>query len=123
MSDNSFRLIGRVGWLETKYTENGTCITTINLGVKKNKTDYENFFIKFLNSAESKVKIAEIIADKVRKGDYIRVTGSLSIDKFIPKNSTDGKEIEKLSLMSGYAACFHSSVDIAEASIRHFPSL
>lgn len=103
MSDNSFRLIGRVGWLETKYTENGTCITTINLGVKKNKTDYENFFIKFLNRAESKVKTAEIVADKVRKGDYIRVTGSLSIDKFIPKNSTDGKEIEKLSLIGrGY---------------------
>lgn len=35
MSDNSFRLVGRVGWLETKYTDNGTCITTINLGVKK----------------------------------------------------------------------------------------
>lgn len=99
MSDNSFRLVGRVGWLETKYTDNGTCITTINLGVKKNKDTYENFFIKFLSGVEAKVKTAEIIADKVKKGDYIRVTGSLSINKFVPKNSTDGKEIEQVSLL------------------------
>ena len=45
MSDNSFRLVGRVGWLETKYTDNGTCITTINLGVKKTKTLMKTFLL------------------------------------------------------------------------------
>lgn len=103
MAENSFKLVGRVGWLETKYNDNGTCITTINLGVKKNKDTYENFFIRFLSGAEAKTKTAELLAENVKKGDYIRVGGSLTVDKFVPKNSTDGKAIEKLALLGwGY---------------------
>lgn len=100
MAENYFELVGRVGWLECSCTENGTIITKINLGVKKNRDTYQNFFITFLNKCDSKRPVAEKIADECRKGDYIRVKGSLNVDKFTPKNSD--KEVEKISL-TGWA--------------------
>lgn len=94
---NSFELIGRIGWMDMIYLDSGTAVTTINLGVKKDKNTYENFFIKFINSANSKNRTAEKLAENHKTGDYIRVKGSLSIDKFTPKNAD--KEIEKISLL------------------------
>ena len=44
---NQFTLLGRVGWIDMKFSEKGTGVTTISLGVKKNKESWNNFFIKF----------------------------------------------------------------------------
>ena len=80
---NQVVLLGRVGWKDFKYTENGTAIATINLGVKRGQDKWNNFFIKFFNT---KMKtIAEEIAELVKEGDYIQVTGKLVETKFIPK--------------------------------------
>lgn len=37
MITNQFTLLGRVGWIDMKYSEKGVGVTTINLGVKKTK--------------------------------------------------------------------------------------
>ena len=41
-----------------------------------------------------------MILKRVKKGDYIRVKGAISIDRFIPKNSA--KEVENISLIGRY---------------------
>ncbi|MBE7713705.1 MAG: hypothetical protein E7Z87_08170 [Cyanobacteria bacterium SIG26] len=97
MAENLFELVGRVGWMDISTTDKGTIITKINLGVKVSKEEWNNFFITFMNSAESKKRIAEQIAEQCKEGDYIRVKGVLRVDKFTPKNGE--KEVEKVSLI------------------------
>lgn len=96
MAENYFELVGRIGWIEYKSTEKGF-VTKICLGVKKDKEEYRNFFITFLNTINAKEPIAENLSDMYRVGDYIRVKGILDISKFTPKNSD--KEIENISLI------------------------
>ncbi len=106
MADNYFELVGRVGWVDCKYTESGATITKITLGCNTGRKDkdgkpiYNNYFITFICGAEAQNRTAEEIADNVKKGNYIRVQGNLNIDKFIPKNST--KEVENISLIGRY---------------------
>ena len=103
MADNYFELVGRVGWIDCKYTDAGAIITKITLGCNTGRKDregkyiYNNYFITFICSAEAQNRTAEDIAENVKKGNYIRVQGNLNIDKFIPKNSA--KEVENISLI------------------------
>lgn len=96
MAENYFELVGRIGWIDYKPTEKGF-ITKVCLGVKKNKEEYLNFFITFLNSINTKNPIAGNLSDSHKVGDYIRVKGILNIDKFTPKNSD--KAVENISLI------------------------
>lgn len=103
MAENYFELVGRVGWIECKVTEKATYIVNFTLGQNTGKKDkeekpiYNNYFIKFINGADAKNKIAENFADGIKKGDYIRVKGVLVIDKFRPENSQ--KDVERLGLV------------------------
>lgn len=99
MAENMFELVGRVGWKECKVSDKGTLFTKINLGCKKNKEEWNNFFITFIDSPDSKSKIAERLGDSVKVDDYVRIKGILSIDKFTPKDSVDNKPVEKISLI------------------------
>lgn len=106
MADNYFELVGRVGWVDCKYTDAGTIITKITLGCNTGRKDregkfiYNNYFITFMCAAEGKNRTAEELPERVKKGDYIRVKGAISLDKFIPKNSA--KEVENISLIGRY---------------------
>lgn len=92
---NQVTLLGRVGWKDFKYTENGNAIATINLGVKRGQDNWNNFFIKFFNT---KMKMtAEEIAEFVKEGDYIQVTGRLVESKFKPQGSD--KEVSKIEII------------------------
>lgn len=97
MAENFFELVGRIGWIEIKYSDNGTAICRIFLGVKKSKDKWDNVPITFLQSVDNKNKVAENLAEQHKKGDYIRVKGVINIDKFTPKNGD--KEVEKISLI------------------------
>ena len=80
---NQVVLLGRVSWKDIKYTDNGNVITTINMGVKRNQEKWDNFFIKFFNT---KLKnTAEEVAELVKEGEYIQITGRLIESSFIPK--------------------------------------
>lgn len=96
VKSNQVVLLGRVGWKEFKYTENGTAIATINLGVKRGQDKWSNFFIKFFNT---KMKtVAEEIAELVKEGEYIQITGRLVETNFVPKgweNQLDEKGNQK----------------------------
>jgi single-stranded DNA-binding protein len=81
MDNNKLYLLGRVGKIDIEYKENGTILTTISLGVKNYKKEWENYYITFFNDT------AERLAEDVKDGDYIRIDGSLGIDKFTPKGS------------------------------------
>lgn len=102
MAINRVELVGVVGYVDIKYTENGTAITTISVGFKNGKKredgkdDYDSIFIKFISGENSKTRVAEEVAE-CSKGDYIRVIGSLKVDKFTPKGSD--KAVEKLSVI------------------------
>lgn len=96
MAENYFELVGRIGWIDFKTTEK-VFISKICLGVKKNKEEYQNFFITFLNQIGAKDPVAENLGDTHKVGDYIRVKGFLNIDKFTPKNSD--KKVENISLV------------------------
>lgn len=99
MDNNEVKLLGRVGKIEIEYKENGTVITTVNLGVKNRKKEYDNFYITFFNTKNKDT--AELLADQVKEGDYIRMTGELTVDKFTPKNSD--KAVYKTKLIGwGY---------------------
>ena len=110
---NEFRLQGRVGYVEIKYTENKTnsdkvtVYTTINLGVRKTTglsseedKNWDNFFITFFNTSTNNT--AERLADSVKKGDYIRVVGKLSENKYeITTENGEKKEKSEIQLI-GY---------------------
>ena len=110
---NIFRLQGRVGYVDIKYTENktdpnkATVYTKINLGVRKTENlnseeekNWDNFFITFFNTARSNT--AERLADTVKKGDYIRVVGKLSENKY-EITTEDGEKKEKSETqLTGY---------------------
>lgn len=104
MAGNYFELCGRLDWIDYKSTDNGYLITTITLGVKKNKEEWNNFFIKFFDTADSKNTIAEKLQRKT-KGDYIRVKGYITLDKFKPNGSD--KEVSNISLIGTYFNGIH----------------
>lgn len=81
MNTNTFELIGRVGKVDIKYFDN-TVITTISLGVKNYKKEYDNYYIQFFKER------AEKIGEEVKEGDYIQVKGCLSMDKYTKKGET-----------------------------------
>ncbi len=88
---NSFELLGRINWIDIKYTESGSCFTKIILGKKKPKSDeYEGFPIIFFNTKNDNT--AERLAEKCKVGDYIRIKGQLSINKYAPKNADKVQE-------------------------------
>lgn len=80
---NEFKLLGRVGKLDMKYTESGTVLTKISLGVKNSKKEYENFWITFFNTKNRPT--AELLGENVNEGDYIRVDGALTINSYTPE--------------------------------------
>lgn len=101
---NKVELFGRVGYIEIKYIDNdkGSVKTDVLLGIKKDvlsqkeEDNYENFFVTFWNT--EKRPTAEIIADRIKKGDYIRIVGKLVENRYIPKDLEQIKENEKTEI-------------------------
>lgn len=105
MAENMFELIGRVSWIDFKALDNGMCITKCCIGQKTAKKDNEgkniwnNFFVSFIDSPDAKNGLACAFREKVKVEEYVHIKGVLNIDRFIPKNTTDGKKIENISLI------------------------
>lgn len=95
MITNQFTLLGRVGWIDMRYSEKGTGVTTINLGVKKTKDSWNNFFIKFFNTQKN--DLADKVMNTIREGDYVSIVGKVSESKFKPQGSE--KEVSKIELI------------------------
>lgn len=102
MQKNRVELMGRVGYIECKFLDNekGSVKTDLNIGIKKNESlssnddkNWDNFFVTFWNT--DKRKTAEIVAEQIKKGDYIRVVGKLVENRYIPKEMEQIKENEK----------------------------
>ena len=104
---NEFKLLGRVGNVEITYSERtGKPVTKVSIGVpngKKNeegKSLYDNFYVTFFNSEKSPT--AELLAEHIKEGHYIRVAGKLSINKY-KKNPSDEKFTYSMQLIGfGY---------------------
>ncbi len=101
MQKNRVDLMGRVGYIECKFIDNdkGSVKTDINLGIKKNslsdkdEKNWDNVFITFWNT--EKRKTAELIAEEIKKGDYIRVVGKITENRYIPKDMEQIQENER----------------------------
>lgn len=92
MNGNIFELLGRVNYVNIKYTENAKAITRVLISIKRYKSEeYDTYPITFFG------EIAEAVAEKVKaKEDYIHVTGRIGVDKY---KSKDGRDVEQLSLI------------------------
>lgn len=92
---NEFNLLGRVGKIEITYKENGTCLTKVSIGVPNGKVNtegkklYDNFWITFFNTKNSNT--AELIAEEVKEGEYIRVHGKLVDNVYTPQGADKPK--------------------------------
>ena len=101
MQKNRVELMGRVGYIECKFIDNdkGSVKTDLNIGIKKENAtgnddnDWDNFFVTFWNT--DKRKTAEIIAEEIKKGDYVRIVGKLVENRYIPKSLEQKKENER----------------------------
>lgn len=101
MQKNRVELMGRVGYIECKFIDNdkGSVKTDLNIGIKKENAtgkddnDWDNFFVTFWNT--DKRKTAEIIAEEIKKGDYVRIVGKLVENRYIPKDLEQKKENER----------------------------
>ena len=101
MQKNRVELMGRVGYIECKFIDNdkGSVKTDLNIGIKKENAtgkddnDWDNFFVTFWNT--DKRKTAEIIAEEIKKGDYVRIVGKLVENRYIPKDLEQIKENER----------------------------
>ena len=91
---NEFTLSGRVNFIDIKYLESGKCFTRVLLSLKERNGEYVSYPITLFNT--SKGKIAEDIAEKVKKGDTVEIKGKLTIDKF---KSKTGEEVERIGLI------------------------
>lgn len=92
MNGNTFELLGRVNYVNIKYTEGGKAITRVLISIKRYKSEeYDTFPITFFG------EVAEAVGEKVKaKEDYIYVKGRLGVDKYKTK---DGRDVEQLSLI------------------------
>ena len=91
---NEFTLSGRVNFIDIKYLESGKCFTRVLLSLKERNGEYVSYPITLFNT--SKGKIAEDIAEEVKKGDTVEIKGKLTIDKF---KSKTGEEVERIGLI------------------------
>lgn len=89
---NNFELIGRVNYINIKYTDSGKCYTRVLLSKRRGEDDYITFPVTFFNNKNGNV--AEEISDAVEKGNYIRARGKLDISKFKAKDGTDVERID-----------------------------
>ena len=102
---NEFKLLGRLNWLKIQYFDNGTCMTSIYLAKKlmpaqisklpanhKAEEEYETYTIIFFNT--QKDNVAERIAETCKQGDYLRVSGKLSINNYSSKDEKKRKKLE-----------------------------
>lgn len=90
MNSNTFELIGRVNFIEIKYTESGTAYTRVLLSKKAKDDNYDSFSIVLFGEK------AEAASEAIKKGDSAYFTGRLGVNKYTDK--TSGKEIEKIEL-------------------------
>ena len=60
--------------------------------------DHVDYKYDYLSIVENTIFVP--YNENVKKGDYIRVKGAISLDRFIPKNSA--KEVENISLTGRY---------------------
>lgn len=88
---NEFKIIGRVNFIEYKVFESGLCLTRVLLS-KKVKEEYQTYPITFFNTKD--YECANEIAENIKKGDYIKATGKLNINKFKTKTGQDVENIE-----------------------------
>jgi len=92
MNGNTFELLGRVNYVNIKYTENAKAITRVLIAIKRYKSEeYDTYPITFFGD------VAEAVGEKIKaKEDYIHVTGRIGVDKY---KSKDGRDVEQLSLI------------------------
>ena len=91
---NEFTLSGRVNFIDIKYLESGKCFTRVLLSLKERNGEYVSYPITLFNT--SKGRIAENIAEEVKKGDTVEIKGKLTIDKF---KSKTGEDVERIGLI------------------------
>jgi single-stranded DNA-binding protein len=90
-------LTGRVGKCnELKYYKDDFAICTINLGVKKSYDQYNNFFVKFFDTEESKT--AQKVNEEVTEGDYIQIMGTAQVNRYKPKGMD--KEVSQIEIVA-----------------------
>jgi single-stranded DNA-binding protein len=87
MQSNYFELIGRVNFLDIKYSKTGLAVLTVLLS-KKAKEAYQSFELTAF------AETAEKLGNEVKKGDYIRVIGYLNPQEYIDKNDTKQKKMQ-----------------------------
>ena len=87
MNSNTFELIGRVNFIEIKYTESGTAYTRVGLSKKGKEDKYEKFPIVLFGEK------AEAASEAIKKGDSAYFTGRIGENTY--KDKETGKEIEK----------------------------
>lgn len=91
MEANKFELIGRVNHIEMKYFDNGTVLTRTLIGKKgKEEGEFDTFGVNLFG------KTAEGFGNDVKKGDYVYITGRVSVNKYTNK---EGKTQERLELI------------------------
>jgi single-strand DNA-binding protein len=81
---NSISLVGRVGRdLEVKFFESGNCVGKTSLAVNRRGKDVPPDWFNI----EAWNRDAEILSQYAPKGSLISVTGSLSIEKWIDRET------------------------------------
>lgn len=95
---NEFNVSGRCNYIEIKYTESGKCFTRVLVAEKQRNGEYHTYPVTLFNTVKDNT--AENIAEEIKKGDYVKISGKLTIDKFTAKT---GEEVERIGLVGfGY---------------------
>lgn len=87
MNSNTFELIGRVNFLDVKYSKTGIAIGTVLLS-KKAKENYQSFELTIFADD------AELLGNKIKKGDYIHVEGYLNPQEYVDKENKKQKKMQ-----------------------------
>ena len=106
MSLPTITVIGNVQKIETKQTQSGKSITSMNVscGEKNAKGEYDNLYIK----AEFWEKNSEFVSKYFKEGDAIIVTGKLVTTNY---TAQDGKKVYETKFMFPQASFVPKSKD------------
>ncbi len=89
---NEFTVTGRLNFIDIKFLESGKVYTRVLISEKQRDGNFVSYPITLFNTQSKST--AEDIVEKCTKGDYVRISGKLNINKFTDKYGQKRENIE-----------------------------
>lgn len=112
---NEFTVTGRLNFIDLKYLESGKVYTRVLISEKQRDGNFVSYPITLFNTQDKTT--AEDIAGQCEKGNYVRISGKLNINKFTDKYGQKRESIELIGFEFSkviWSEAEHKYIDVYE---------